>query len=142
MASLAMKLILWFLAKLAFTYAEITDKPYSVACGFMNNHISIVILWATHHCFQGWIPSGCMAEYSPSSMAEWCRFEPVPSITSFFPFVFPFYLLLSCICWLFPSFPLVQNPCPVSYWLLFSCFNVFTCCPRPLAGPFISLFST
>jgi len=69
--------------KLDFTFAEITDTPYLVACGFMNNHISISILWAIHHCFQGWIPSGCMAEFSPSSMAEWCRFEPVPSLTSF-----------------------------------------------------------
>jgi len=33
--------------KLAFTYAEKTDKPYSVVCGFMCNCISIAILRAT-----------------------------------------------------------------------------------------------
>jgi len=38
-----------------------TDKPYSVVCGFMDNHISIAILHATHCCLWGsQIPSGCM----------------------------------------------------------------------------------
>jgi len=36
--------------KLTFTYAEKTDKPYSVVCGFMCKCISIAILQATHHC--------------------------------------------------------------------------------------------
>jgi len=52
--------------KLAFTYAEKTDKPYSVVCGFMRNRISIAILRATHRCLQGSrIPSGCMSSPHP-----------------------------------------------------------------------------
>jgi len=35
--------------KLAFTYAEKTDKPYSVVW-FYDNHIGIAILWATNCC--------------------------------------------------------------------------------------------
>jgi len=52
--------------KLAFTYAEKTDKPYSVVCGFMRNRISIAILRATHRCLRGSrIPSGCMSSPHP-----------------------------------------------------------------------------
>jgi len=52
--------------KLAFTYAEKTDKPYSVVCGFMRNCISIAILRATHRCLRGSrIPSGCMSSPHP-----------------------------------------------------------------------------
>jgi len=52
--------------KLAFTYAEKTDKPYSEVCGFMRNRISIAILRATHRCLRGSrIPSGCMSSPHP-----------------------------------------------------------------------------
>jgi len=36
--------------QLEFTYVEITDKHYSVVCGFMCKCISIAIIWATHCC--------------------------------------------------------------------------------------------
>jgi len=52
--------------KLAFIYAEKTDKPFSVVCGFMHNWICIAILQTTHCCLWGsHIPSGCMSSPHP-----------------------------------------------------------------------------
>jgi len=92
MVFLAMKLMLWFVSQLHVSKIE---KPYSVVCGFMHNFISITILCVTHHCLWGFcIPASCMNSLYLSSMAGWCRPEPLPPLCSV-PLSLPCFLPIS-----------------------------------------------
>jgi len=114
--------------KLAFTYAEKTDKLYSVVCGFMCNCISIAILWApitvlTLRLLYSLGPY----EFSPSSVAGWCMPVSVPTVIHLLPFYMSFiiasfsHLLAS---FLPSSLACSPSPRPLPYLLLFSCLHV------------------
>jgi len=111
--------------KLAFTYAEKTDKPYSVVCGFICKCISIAMVWATHTPLSLRLPYSLrLYEFSPCKMAGWCRPESVPSVTSLFLFLSSLPNLPLSPSWWFPSFLFPASPLPSPHLLLFFNFTV------------------